>query len=479
MDRPLPKARRRRRHPLRRALLYAIGVAFVLAVVTNGAMLALYHNKALPRTHLGRLAAGGMTYTALAATAPEAILPASFTLQKGSTHSLLTPSALGLSVDVPASVHDISGWQRWLPIASLFVQEDIPLHTHLDTAAYAAASSSLARTFSAAALPHHVVFTGTSFAVAPDSNGYTLDTAALPGALTSAADVGSSTVSIPTKIIAAPAGSSDLSGAVQTLQKQLTTKISFVYKTQHIDPSIQDIGGWYAASGQSMAPATERIAAYLKNSAAKQAGVTVANPNDLATATAYALSKNLSLNLALVPQTSTTVVRTYCTAVRDVSESVFDDLIGKLAATYNDTRGWNNSGQIAFEHVGSGCQYTVWMSAAAQMTSFGAICDDYYNCQVGGNVVLNYDRWISATDPWNATHGSIEDYRTLMIDHETGHRLGFLDNPTCPGAGQLAPVMMQQSINLMGCVFNVWPLAAEFAQLDASLGLPAATATAE
>lgn len=478
MDRPLPKARRRR-HPLRRALLYAISTALALAIITNGAMLLLYRNKALPRAHLGRLAAGGMTYTALGTSPPETILPALFTLQKGSTHSSLAPSALGLSVDVPASIHGINGWQRWLPIVSLFMQEDIPLHTHLDAAVYAAASSGLANTFSAAALPQHIIFNGASFAAAPASNGYALDTASLPGALTSAADAGSGTVLVPTKTVAAPAGSGDLSSAVQTLQKQLTTKISFIYKNQHIDPSIQDIGGWYTASGQSMAPATERITAYLKNSVAKQAGITIVNPNDLATAVAYALAKNLSLNLALVPQTSTTVVRTYCTAVRDVSESVFDDLIGKLAATYNDTRGWNNSGQIAFEHVDSGCQYTVWMSAAAQMTSFGAICDDYYNCQVGGNVVLNYDRWTSATDPWNATHGSIEDYRTLMIDHETGHRLGFLDNPTCPGTGQLAPVMMQQSINLKGCVFNVWPLAAEFAQLDASLGLPATTATAE
>jgi hypothetical protein len=139
--------------------------------------------------------------------------------------------------------------------------------------------------------------------------------------------------------------------------------------------------------------------------------------------------------------------------------------------TYNDARGWNDGGHIAFEHVRRGCQYTVWMSAAADMTTFGTICDDYYNCQAGHSVVLNYDRWTTATPPWNKTGGSIQDYRTLMIDHETGHRLGFPDNPVCPRKGRPAPVMMQQSMNLHGCVFNIWPRPAEFTRLDHMLNL--------
>ncbi|MGI0134424.1 MAG: hypothetical protein ACREBW_05650, partial [Candidatus Micrarchaeaceae archaeon] len=359
MDRPISRSRRLHQHPLRRGFLLTLGTLLLLAMLANGTMLVLYHNKALPRTHLGRLAASGMTYAALAAVSPEATLPASFTLQKDGAHASLTPTALGLSVDVPASVHDISTWRHWLPILDLFWPQDIPLHTHLDMARYSAASKTLAQTFSITALPQRVTFTGSSFTLAQPSSGYTLDTTALPNAIIRAADAGATTVLVPTNIVAAPTGTSNLSNTVQALQKQLATRISFVYKSQRIEPSIQNIGSWYIANGQSMTPASDRIAAYLKDTAAKQAGITIANTSDLATATAYALTKNLPLNLSLVPQTPSTVVRTYCTAVRDVSGSVLDDLIGKLAVTYNDTRGWNNSGQIAFEHVDNGCQYTV------------------------------------------------------------------------------------------------------------------------
>lgn len=479
IDRPIPRRARTRRRFRLKWPLRIFGAVILVCFVANGAMIAIYHNKALPRAHIGRLAAGGLSYTALARVSPDTILPPMFTLQKGTTTVSMAPSALGLSIDVPASVQSIPAWQRWLPLLSVVMHEDIPLHTHINTAIYQQASASLGTRFSLAAQPQHIVFTGSNFAVAEPSQGYVLDAAALPTALVRAANEGNAAVSVPTTPIAAPAASGSLAATVQELQKQLAVKLSFVYKSQHIDPTVHDIGNWYVSDGQTMKLSPDRIASYIKTTTRKQAGITVANPDDLATAASYALEKNLPVNLNLVPQTSNTVVRTYCTAVRGVSTSVLDDLIGKLAATYNDTRGWNNSGQIAFEHVDNGCQYTVWMSAAGQMTSFGAICDDYYNCQVGGNVVLNYDRWTSATDPWNATHGSIEDYHVLMIDHETGHRLGFLDNPTCPAAGQPAPVMMQQSIDLKGCTFNIWPLAMEFAQLDTSLGLPAPSAVSE
>ena len=56
-------------------------------------------------------------------------------------------------------------------------------------------------------------------------------------------------------------------------------------------------------------------------------------------------------------------------------------------------------------------------------------------------------------------------YKGRTATHETGHWLGFLDNAVCPGASQAAPVMMQQSVNLSGCIFNPWPLASELARL--------------
>jgi hypothetical protein len=140
------------------------------------------------------------------------------------------------------------------------------------------------------------------------------------------------------------------------------------------------------------------------------------------------------------------------------------ELQQKLAAVYGDPRGWNKGGAITFVYAASNCDFTVWLSAAANMTSFGSICDNYYSCTVKPNVIINYDRWMGATDPWNAAGGNLEDYRVMVINHESGHWLGY-GHRSCPGAGQLAPVMQQQSIDLQGCKFNPWPTAAELAVL--------------
>jgi hypothetical protein len=85
-------------------------------------------------------------------------------------------------------------------------------------------------------------------------------------------------------------------------------------------------------------------------------------------------------------------------------------------------------------------------------------------------VVINNDRWLYASTAWNNQGGSLEEYRSMVINHETGHWLGF-NHSYCPGTGQPAPVMQQQSIDLQGCVFNPWPTATETAILKQRLGL--------
>lgn len=465
--RPLSTRTRAHKRP---RLGFGLVIFLVLCTLANGVLIIAYHDRELPRTYLGQLDVSNKSVASLQGVRSNDVLPKTLTFQYGSTTHTLTSAALGLKVDAAASLKTTSVWRRWLPLLSLFRKETLPVYVNTNSTTYAAAVATLSEIFSRTAQPTHVVFDGSSFVISAAQGGYALNTTKLTTLLPSAIRQGAHTITVSVSTSPAPSSTVNLTEAVQTLQRQLDTKVTFAYQGHSVAPSKQDIGGWYTASGQSMSPSSARIAAYVTNLGSRF-NITIANPEDLAVGTSYALSKELARNFALVPKNSSTLLRTYCTAVRDVTGSVIDELSGKLAATYNDTRGWNDGGMIAFEHVDTGCQYTVWLSAASDMTDFGAICDDYYNCQVGTNVILNYDRWTSATPPWNSTHGSIEDYRTLMIDHETGHRLGFLDNPTCSGAGQPAPVMMQQSIDLKGCAFNIWPLASEFSHLNSSLGL--------
>ncbi len=128
-------------------------------------------------------------------------------------------------------------------------------------------------------------------------------------------------------------------------------------------------------------------------------------------------------------------------------------------ATLNDGRGWARLG-VSFQEVATEGNFTLVLSEASQLPTFSSGCSVDYSCRAGRYVVINQDRWLGATPSWNNAGGSLRDYRHMVVNHETGHWLGH-DHQSCGGAGQSAPVMQQQSIDLQGCSFNPWPLAGE------------------
>ena len=105
------------------------------------------------------------------------------------------------------------------------------------------------------------------------------------------------------------------------------------------------------------------------------------------------------------------------------------------------------------------------------MTSFSSGCSAEYSCRVGRNVVMNDDRWQQGGN--NGLQMSLDDYRRMVVNHETGHYLG-LSHRTCPGAGQLAYLMQQQSKGgpfLGGCTPNAWPTSVERQDVERVKGL--------
>jgi len=156
---------------------------------------------------------------------------------------------------------------------------------------------------------------------------------------------------------------------------------------------------------------------------------------------------------------------TYDVAVRGSVHSDLGEFINAVENTYADERGWSAAG-FEFVRVPSGGTFTVWLSQAALVPTFGAPCDSFYSCDQGRNVIINDDRFASGSPYWP---GPLADYRHMVIDHETGHWIGF-GHLLCGGPGALAPVMMQQSKGLQGCAINPWPLPSEIAAARARLG---------
>jgi len=157
--------------------------------------------------------------------------------------------------------------------------------------------------------------------------------------------------------------------------------------------------------------------------------------------------------------TAGSVVVTYDVTTRGVISSSIAEFKALANATLNDSRGWPRLG-VSFQEVASGGKFTLALSSSDQMTSFSPGCGSEYSCRAGRFVIINQDRWQGATPSWNNVGGSLRDYRHMVVNHETGHWLGH-DHASCGGAGQSAPVMQQQSIDLQGCKFNPWPTASE------------------
>lgn len=153
-----------------------------------------------------------------------------------------------------------------------------------------------------------------------------------------------------------------------------------------------------------------------------------------------------------VPVTTTV---TYDVMTRGTITASLAEFRAQANATLNDGRGWSQLG-VLFKEVSSGGMFTLALSSADQVPSFSPGCGAAYSCNAGRYVIINQDRWLGATAPWNDAGGSLRDYRHMVVNHETGHWLGH-GHAFCGGTGQSAPVMQQQSIDLQGCKFNPWP----------------------
>ncbi|MEW2141554.1 DUF3152 domain-containing protein [Micromonospora vinacea] len=124
-----------------------------------------------------------------------------------------------------------------------------------------------------------------------------------------------------------------------------------------------------------------------------------------------------------------------------------------------DPRSWIASDELRVQRVADAgaADFTIYLATpvtSERMCAEGGLTTERYtSCRLPGEVVINLARWMEAVPDYGA---SLDTYRTYVINHEVGHEFGE-DHEACPGPGEPAPVMQQQTYGLQGCVANAWP----------------------
>jgi hypothetical protein len=142
----------------------------------------------------------------------------------------------------------------------------------------------------------------------------------------------------------------------------------------------------------------------------------------------------------------------------DVDAAAF---AGAVEATLGDPRSWISGGRMSVQRVGAAevaagqYDFKVTLISPGSMETYcpGVGTGGYTSCRYGERAVINLARWATAVPHYD---GDVETYRHYVVNHEVGHVLGN-GHVGCPGPGQVAPVMLQQTLRLDGCVRNAWP----------------------
>lgn len=136
----------------------------------------------------------------------------------------------------------------------------------------------------------------------------------------------------------------------------------------------------------------------------------------------------------------------------DVDPAEFAKIVDQTLA---DDRGWRSVGDHEFERVASGEEIRILLATPDTVDQLCAPLDTKgeVSCRNEDRVVINAKRWFFGAEPFQRP---LREYRQYVINHETGHALGY-PHQSCPQPGTPAPVMLQQTLRMEGCSPNPWP----------------------
>lgn len=159
-------------------------------------------------------------------------------------------------------------------------------------------------------------------------------------------------------------------------------------------------------------------------------------------------------------------LRRFRVAVEKGSGEDVDEFAASVDATLGDERSWTGGGDLRLQMVAGRDEYDFTVYLATRDTA-GDMCArggtnitvggrPYTSCRATGQAIINLDRWRLSSKTYRDAKVPLATYRQYVINHEVGHELGH-HHEGCPKQGGPAPVMVQQTLTLRGCVPYAWP----------------------
>ncbi|GIE33551.1 hypothetical protein Ait01nite_065960 [Actinoplanes italicus] len=159
-------------------------------------------------------------------------------------------------------------------------------------------------------------------------------------------------------------------------------------------------------------------------------------------------------------------IRRFKVAVEKGSGEDVAAFAAQVRAILSDERSWIGGGNVRMQMVAAAdrADFTVYLATretAGRMCEMGGTSIringvPFTSCRAVGKAIINLDRWRGSARPYLEAGVGLAAYRQYVINHEVGHELGHR-HEGCPKAGGPAPVMVQQTLTLRGCVPFSWP----------------------
>jgi hypothetical protein len=146
---------------------------------------------------------------------------------------------------------------------------------------------------------------------------------------------------------------------------------------------------------------------------------------------------------------------TFAVEVEEGLPGEAEDFAAAVEEILGDPRSWGNDGERAIQRVdGDDADVRVLLAAPDTVDRLCAPLrtNGFVSCANGNRAIINQNRWVSGVEHFG---DDLETYRIYLINHEVGHTLGH-GHVGCPGEGEVAPVMQQQTLGLQGCEANGW-----------------------